>query len=73
MRALRISCDHIDPGRPWHAASLASLAQGIAHWSLLPLRVRRLERVQVHADLTILARLACALGNTRVTALADAA
>jgi hypothetical protein len=42
-------------------------------WALLPLRVRRLERVQLHADLTILARLACALANGRATALADAA
>ena len=42
-------------------------------WALLPLRVRHLERVQLHADLTILARLACALANARVVALADAA
>jgi hypothetical protein len=34
-------------------------------WALLPLRVRRLERVQLHADLTILARLACALAKAR--------
>jgi hypothetical protein len=40
---------------------------------VLPLRVRRRERVQRHADLTILARLACALGNVRATALADTA
>jgi len=42
-------------------------------WALLPLRVRRLERVQLHADLTILARLASALATARGTALADAA
>jgi hypothetical protein len=41
-------------------------------WAL-PLRVRRLERVQLHADLPILARLACALANARATALADTA
>jgi transposase len=29
-------------------------------WALLPLRVRGLERVRLHADLTILARLCCA-------------
>ena len=29
-------------------------------WSLLPLRVRGIERVRLHADLTILAKLACA-------------
>jgi hypothetical protein len=30
-----------------------------------PLRVRRLERVQLHADLTILAQLASALNRER--------
>jgi hypothetical protein len=34
-------------------------------WALAPLRVRGLERVQLHADLTILAKLACALARTR--------
>ena len=34
-------------------------------WGLTPLRVRRVERVRLHADLTILTRLACALGRTR--------
>ena len=42
-------------------------------WALLPLRVRRRERVQLHADLTILARLACALANARALLLADTA
>jgi IS5 family transposase len=32
-------------------------------WSLAPLRVRRIERVRTHANLTILAQLACALGH----------
>jgi hypothetical protein len=36
-------------------------------WGLLPLRVRCRERVQLHADLTILARLACALAKARAT------
>jgi hypothetical protein len=31
---------------------------------LLPLRVRRLERMRLHADLTMLARLASALADT---------
>jgi Transposase DDE domain len=35
-------------------------------WALLPLRVRGLDRVALHADLTILATLACALARTRV-------
>jgi transposase len=34
-------------------------------WGLLPLRVRRIERVTLHADLTILAELASALLKTR--------
>ena len=39
-------------------------------WSLTPLRVRRLERVQLHADLTILAQLACALNRSQEAVLA---
>ena len=39
-------------------------------WALAPLRVRGLERVQLHADLTIMARLACALASTRAIPLA---
>jgi hypothetical protein len=34
-------------------------------WALLPLRVRRIERVALHADLTMLARLASALVTAR--------
>jgi hypothetical protein len=32
-------------------------------WALLPLRVRGIERVRLHADLTILAKLAAALSR----------
>ena len=39
-------------------------------WSLAPLRVRRIERVRLHADLTILAKLSCALTRARVVPLA---
>ncbi len=39
-------------------------------WSLAPLRVRRLERIQLHADLTILSQLACSLTESRSVALA---
>jgi hypothetical protein len=39
-------------------------------WALLPLRVRRIERVALHADLTILARLATALAKARAVPLA---
>jgi len=34
-------------------------------WAMLPLRVRRIERVALHVDLTILARLAVALSEAR--------
>lgn len=37
-------------------------------WGLKPLRVRGLERVRLHADLTILTRLACALSRARTAA-----
>jgi len=39
-------------------------------WALLPLRVRGLDRVQLHADLTILAKLSCALARARAVPLA---
>jgi IS5 family transposase len=39
-------------------------------WALLPLRVRGLDRVALHADLTILATLACALARARAVPLA---
>jgi hypothetical protein len=34
-------------------------------WGMLPLRVRRLPRVRLHVDLTILAKLASVLAATR--------
>jgi transposase len=39
-------------------------------WALGPLRVRGLDRVALHADLTILAKLACALSRARPVPLA---
>jgi hypothetical protein len=39
-------------------------------WGLSSLRVRRIERVALHADLTMLACLACALANARAVPLA---
>jgi len=39
-------------------------------WALLPLRIRGLDRVRLHADLTILAQLACALADARAAPLA---
>ena len=38
-------------------------------WALSPLRVRGLDRVRLHADLTILAKLACALARARAVPL----
>ena len=40
------------------------------NWALAPLRVRRIERVRLHADLTIMAQLTCALHRERAVALA---
>ena len=42
-------------------------------WALLPLRVRGLDRVRLHADLTILARLASRLASERARAVPLAA
>ena len=39
-------------------------------WALLPLRVRGLDRVRLHADLTILTKLASALAPARAVPLA---
>jgi transposase len=39
-------------------------------WALAPLRVRRIERVRLHTDLTILAKLSCALARARAVPLA---
>ena len=64
---------------PWFRASRSdgkSLYRGRAaverefgrlknEWALLPLRVRGIERVRLHADLTILAKLTCTLARAR--------
>lgn len=47
-------------------ASSASSAGSKHEWALLQLRVRGIEQVRLYADLTILAKLACALAKTRV-------
>ena len=39
-------------------------------WALSPLRIRGLDRVRLHADLTILAKLAYTLARTRAAPLA---
>ena len=38
-------------------------------WAMLPLRVRRIDRVALHVDLSILARLAIALSDARAVPL----
>jgi hypothetical protein len=38
--------------------------------ALLPLRVRGIDRVKLHADLTILAKLACSLARARAVPIA---
>lgn len=52
--------------------SLSSASFGVLkhEWAMLPLRVRRLPRVRLHVDLTILARLAYALTKARAVPLA---
>jgi hypothetical protein len=48
----------------------------VEHWNIclsaggLPLRVRRIERVRLHVDLTALAKLACRLASERALAVA---
>jgi hypothetical protein len=39
-------------------------------WALSPLRVRGIERVRLHADLTILAKLSCALARAQAVLIA---
>jgi Transposase DDE domain len=39
-------------------------------WAMLPLRVRGLDRVALHADLAILAKLSCARARTRAAPIA---
>jgi hypothetical protein len=39
-------------------------------WALTPIRVRRRERVDIHADLRMLARLRSALARARANPLA---
>ena len=76
-----IKADRLHPLVPRESKRWKSLYRGRAaverefgrlknEWALLPLRVRGIERVRLHADLTILAKLACALSRARFTPLA---
>ena len=79
----RLSVDQGFPAAPADPARDAPLSQALPgprrrrvfgrlkdDWALAPLRVRGLDRVRLHADLTILAKLACALSRARAVALA---
>ena len=71
-----VKADRLHPLVPRETKRWKSLYRGRAsvkrefgrlknEWALLPLRVRGVERVRLHADLTILAKLACALARER--------
>ena len=75
-----IKADRLHPLIPRESKRWKSLYRGRAcverefgrlkhEWALLPLRVRGIERVRLHADLTILSKLACALGRVRAAPL----
>src|SRR2546423_5482596 len=55
---------------PGPRGSRARVRQAQERVGVLPLRVRGLERVQLHADLTILAKLSCALARVLAAPLA---
>jgi transposase, IS5 family len=69
-----VKADRLHPLLPRHTARWKALYRRRAsverqfgrlkhEWALAPLRVRRIEPVRLHADLTILAQLACALNR----------
>lgn len=80
----RLSVDQGFPAAPADPARDAPLSQALPgraaverefgrlkdDWALAPLRVRGLDRVRLHADLTILAEPACALSRTRAVPVA---
>ena len=69
---------HVDPRESTRWKALYRSRGGVERefgrlkheWAMLPLRVRRIERVALHVDLTILARLASALADARTVPLA---
>ncbi len=76
-----IKADRLHPLIPRETARWGKLYAGRAsverefgrlkhEWGLATLRVRGLDRVRLHADLTILAKLACALSRARAVPLA---
>jgi hypothetical protein len=74
-----VKADRLHPLIPRHTARSSALYKSrgaverefgrLKHeWSLLPLRVRGIARVRLHADLTILSKLATALARTAAPA-----
>ena len=83
-KSMWVKADRMHPLIPRHTAKSKALYSSrgaverefgrLKHeWSLLPLRVRGIERVRLHADLTILAKLGCALARGGTVPLPDAA
>jgi transposase len=77
----RVKADRLHPLIPRETLRFKGLYRGRAsvertfgrlkhEWALAPLRVRRIERVSLHADLTILSQLTCALNRSRALAVA---
>jgi hypothetical protein len=77
--AIWIKADRLHPLIPRQTTRWKGLYRGRAsversfgrlkhEWALAPLRVRRIERVRLHADLTILSQLSCALSRERALA-----
>lgn len=75
-KSVWVKADRLHPLIPRHTKRSAALYKSrgaverefgrLKHeWALLPLRVRGIERVRLHADLTILAKLGTALARTR--------
>jgi hypothetical protein len=56
--------------RPLRASAQTPTGRLKNEWALTPLRVRGIERVRLHADLTILGKLSCALARARAVPLA---
>ena len=70
LQHFRGNIDDWDPAFTDALAAEREFGRLKREWGLLPLRGRGLERVQLHAGLTILAKLSCALARARVAPLA---
>jgi hypothetical protein len=70
LRVFVASTAEVAPGGLIHEYDLRHENRIYAPHTLLPLCVRGLDRVRLHADLTILAKLASALARARTVPLA---